>query len=271
MVSPEIEYTLRAMGLSERTVRQYLNVVKLVEDKYGKPLREVTLDEVFRFLADLTPQSRFAYAVALRSVLKAIGREDYARIKIPRAPHRRYVVIEEEKVKEICMDLAGRDLKLATAIALAYELALRVSELANMKLRDIDMDNWVATVERIKVRLVQRLPIVSDWVRTLLVRYISLHPRHTDYLIYSRKKPYRYSVPSLSWLITRTLREYGVEAKAHDLRHSRATNLLRMGLDIRALQLFLGHTSIAMTERYTHLTEVDLKKMIEELYAKAQK
>jgi site-specific recombinase XerD len=118
---------------------------------------------------------------------------------------------------------------------------------------------------------VQRLPIVSDWVRTLLVRYISLHPRHTEYLIYSRKKPYRYSVSSLSHLITKTLREYGVEAKAHDLRHSRATNLLRMGLDIRALQVFLGHSSIAMTERYTHLTEVDLKKMIEELYAKAQK
>jgi integrase len=271
MVSPEVEYTLKAMGLSRRTLRQYLNVVKLVEDRYGKPLREVTLDEVFKFLADLTPQSRFAYAVALRSALKAIGREDYARIKIPRAPYRRYVVIEEGKVKEICLDLAGRDLKLATAIALAYELALRVSELANMKLKDLDLDNWVATVERIKVRLVQRLPIVSDWARVLVSRYISLHPRHTEYLIYSRKKPYRYSVPSLSWLITKTLRDYGVEAKAHDLRHSRATNLLRMGLDIRALQLFLGHSSIAMTERYTHLTEVDLKRMIEGLYAGAQK
>jgi len=271
MVSPEVEYTLKAMGLSNRTIRQYLNVVKLVESAYGKPLREVTLDEIFRFLAGLTPQSRFAYAVALRSVLKSIGREDYARVKIPRAPYRRYVVIEEEKVKEICLDLAGSDLKLATAIALTYELALRVSELANMKLKDIDMDGWVATVERIKVRLVQRLPIISDWVRTLVFRYVGLHPRHTDYLIYSRKKPYKYSVSTLSWLITKTLRDYGLEAKAHDLRHSRATNLLRMGLDLRALQIFLGHSSIAMTERYTHLTEVDLKRMIEGLYARQRK
>jgi integrase len=271
MVSPEIEYTLKAMGLSGRTVRQYLNVVRLVEDRYGKPLREVSLDEVFRFLADLTPQSRFAYAIALRSALKAIGREDYARVRIPKAPHRKYVVIDEEKVKYICLDLSGRDLKLATAIALAYELALRVSELANMKLKDINIDGWVATVERIKVKLVQRLPIVSDWVRFLLARYVSLHPRHTEYLIYSRKKPYRYSVSSLSFLITKTLIEYGVDAKAHDLRHSRATNLLRMGLDIRALQLFLGHSSIVMTERYTHLTEIDLKRMVEEVYAKAKK
>jgi len=70
----------------------------------------------------------------------------------------------------------------------------------------------------------------------------------------------------MSRLISNTLRGFGYDLRPHDLRHSRATNLLRRGLDIRALQVFLGHSSIIQTERYTHLTEVDLKKMIEKLY-----
>jgi len=262
----EVRNRLIAKGLSERTVSNYLSAVKKFEEVTGKKLSEATPSDIYAFLASLPPPSRYAYGIALRSVLKSLELPTYASIKIARLRLRKYNVIPEDVIEKIVADLSGSDLKLAAAVALTYELGLRVSELANLRLEDLDTQSWTCTVERIKSRRVYRLPIVSDWVKTVLTRYLETHPRHTEYLIYSRKKPYKYRVPALSRLISATLKQYGIDARPHDLRHSRATNLLRKGLDVRALQVFLGHASISQTERYTHLTEVDLRRMIEKLY-----
>ena len=262
----ELVNLMRARGYSEKTISNYLTALKAFEKFSGKTVKDASVDEIIAFLASLTPQSRYMYAIAIRSVLKLLGRQDYTVIKIPKSKPRRYVIIPEEDVAKICYELYSSKPKLAVAIALTYELALRLSELCNLRLSDLDLNTWTATVERVKSKRVYRLPIISDWVKQLLIKYVSTHPRHTDYLIYSQKKPYRYRVPVMSKLISGVLKEYGYDAKPHDLRHSRATNLLKRGLDVRALQIFLGHASIAQTERYTHLTEVDLRKMIETLY-----
>jgi len=267
--SAHIEALLKLRGLSEKTIANYMNAVKQFEKRTGKPISQATVEDLANFLSSLPHQSRYAYTIALRTVLKLLGREDLAKLlKIPRKQRRKYTIIPEEKVREIAETLWQEgDYKLAIAIALGYELALRVSEICNLKLKDIDLNDWTVTVERAKGKRVYKLPIVSQWVKDLLLKYVAMHPRHTDYLIYSRKKPYRYSVATMSDMISRALKRFGfLDARPHDLRHSRATNLLRMGLDIRAVQLLLGHASISQTEIYTHLTAVDLRRMIEEVY-----
>jgi integrase/recombinase XerD len=263
-----IEALLKLRGLSEKTIANYLNVARQFEKRTGKPVSRSSVEDIANFLSLLPYQSRYAYTIALKTILKLLDKPEHKLLKIPRKQRRKYTIIPEEKVREVAETLWSEgEHKLAVAIAVGYELALRVSEVCNLKLKDIDINGWVVTVERAKGRRVYRLPIVSQWVKDLLLKYIAVHPRHTDYLIYSRKKPYRYSVATMSDMISKALKRFGfLDARPHDLRHSRATNLLRMGLDIRAVQLLLGHSSIAQTEIYTHLTEVDLRRMIEEVY-----
>ena len=263
----EIESLLRSKGLSEKTISNYLNVVRQFEKKMNKKIEEASREDVYNFLSSLSPKTRYAYAIALRSILKALEKDFYEDITIGRIGQRKYVIIPEEDVEKIVYSIADTNLKISTAIALTYELALRVSELVIMKIQDIDVDQWTANVYRVKSKRFYRLPIVSEWVKKIVLRHLEMHPRHTDYLIYSRKRPYRYNVSVMSRIISQVLKNYGYQdAKPHDLRHSRATNLLKRGLDVRALQIFLGHASISQTERYTHLTELDLRIMIEKLY-----
>jgi len=258
---------LKSRGLSENTIKNYLSVLKAFKKVVGKEVWEASFDDIAKFLSNLSPQSRYAYTIALKTILKLLNKPEHSMLKIPKKVQRKYTIIDEDKIREMCQNTYIENPKLAVAIALGYELALRVSEIVNLKLFDIDFESWTVTVERIKSKRVYRLPIVSEWVKELLVKYVSTHPRHTEYLIWSRKKPYKYSVATMSNLISKALKRYGYDkARPHDLRHSRATNLLRMGLDIRALQIFLGHSSISQTEIYTHLTEVDLRKMIENVY-----
>jgi site-specific recombinase XerD len=264
-----IEALLRLRGLSEKTIANYINALRQFEGRVGKPVSQASVEDLANFLSSLPYQSRYAYTIALKTTLRLLGREDMARLlRVPRKQRRKYTIIPEEKVREIAERLWWEgEHKLSIAIALGYELALRVSEICSLKLKDIDLSEWTVTVERAKGRRVYRLPIVSQWVKDLLLKYIATHPRHTEYLIWSRKKPHRYSAATMSDMISRALKRFGFpDARPHDLRHSRATNLLRMGLDIRAVQLLLGHASIAQTEVYTHLTAVDLRKMIEEAY-----
>ena len=264
-----IEALLRLRGLSEKTVANYINALRQFEKRVGKPVSQASVEDLASFLSSLPHQSRYAYTIALKTSLRLLGREDLARLlRVPRKQRRKYTIIPEEKVREVAEALWQEgEHKLAVAIALGYELALRVSEICSLRLRDIDLGDWTVTVERAKGKRVYRLPIVSQWVRDLLLKYVATHPRHTDYLIWSRKKPHRYSPATMSDAISKALKRFGfLDARPHDLRHSRATNLLRMGLDIRAVQLLLGHASISQTEIYTHLTPVDLRKMIEEAY-----
>jgi len=185
-VYDDVIYLLKARGLSDKTVSNYLTALRLLERHTGKSFKEVGVDEVFSFLSKQTPPSRYMYAIALRSVFKLLGREDYVKIKIPKVRERKYTLISEEEVEKICMSLFNHKRKVAVAIALMYELALRVSELCNLRLNDLNLSDWTATVERIKSRRVYKLPIVSHWVKELLTSYISTHPRHTEYVIYSQ-------------------------------------------------------------------------------------
>jgi integrase/recombinase XerD len=265
-----IEAILKLRGLSEKTISNYINVLRQFEKRVGKPISQATVEDLANFLTSLPYQSRYAYTIALKTILKILNKPEHQLLKIPRKQRRKYTIISEEKVREIVEKLWEEgEHKLAVAIALGYEVALRVSEICSLRLEDIDIEGWIVTVERAKGKRVYKVPIVSKWVKELLLKYIAIHPRHTNYLIWSRKKPYRYIPSTMSDMISKVLKKFGfMDARPHDLRHSRATNLLRMGLDIRAVQLLLGHASIAQTEIYTHLTAVDLRRMIEEVYSR---
>lgn len=149
-------------------------------------------------------------------------------------------------------------------LALLYATGCRVSEVANMCLRDVHLDEAFCRCvgKGNKERLVSLNPLVVTAVRNYLERERSVlvANRNCDSLLVSRTG--RGLTRVMLWKL---VKKYALRAGAsqdvspHTLRHSFATHMLAGGAEIRALQEMLGHASIATTQIYTHVEHSRLK------------
>jgi site-specific recombinase XerD len=149
------------------------------------------------------------------------------------------------------------NLKHRAILSLAYTTGIRRSELLGLKLPDIDHDrNQIRVVEG-KGRK-QRMVPVPDSVLSLLNGYCNAYkPKRYLFAGYYSEKPY--SATSFSHIVTRAAKKEGITKTVtpHVLRHSFATHMLEQGLNIKALQMILGHSSMKTTSVYLHVTNDD--------------
>ncbi len=160
-------------------------------------------------------------------------------------------------------------------IALFYMTGIRLSELVNLKLSDIDFYNLSVTVlgKRNKVR---QIPITLKHKRELehyLVtrkEFLEIVSLESEYLFLNNNGNKIY--PKFVYRIVNTeLKGFTTSEKKspHVLRHSFATNMLNKGADINAIKELLGHSSLAATQVYTHNTIEKLKEIYKQAFPKA--
>lgn len=136
-----------------------------------------------------------------------------------------------------------------------YSAGLRLNELVNLQLRDIDSKRMVITIRAGKGKK-DREVMLSEALLPVLRSYVKQHQPKT--FVFEGQEGGSYSARSVQQVLKSALREAGIRQRAsiHTLRHSFATHLLESGTDIRFIQEFLGHQSIKTTEIYTHVTTV---------------
>ena len=158
---------------------------------------------------------------------------------------------------------------------LFYSSGLRISELANLNRKDFDNANLQLRVrgKGKKERLVPITKTASEWV----VRYLEHKDRHIDGELHKAQKDgeaiflnrwgYRLQVRSIDRQFEQYLRASGLAGRItpHVIRHTIATHWLEKGMDLKTIQLLLGHRSLAATTIYTQVS-TRLKK---EVYDKA--
>lgn len=157
-------------------------------------------------------------------------------------------------------------------LELMYACGLRVSELVNLKLSDIDIDGGILTTTG-KGNKTRRVPVGShavEWVKG----YLGLRRKNENIEIDNL------FVTSRGNLLTRQeihafIKNYaekcGFEGVSpHTLRHSFATHLVQNNADIRSVQQMLGHADISTTQIYTHITSTQLKKNYERFHPRAK-
>ncbi|MCM8784663.1 MAG: site-specific tyrosine recombinase XerD [Candidatus Omnitrophica bacterium] len=174
------------------------------------------------------------------------------------------VLTEQEVEKLLNVEkISRKHLRNLAILELFYSSGLRISELCNLKLSNIDLENGFIKVKGKGNR--ERICLLNKTAIELLRQYLKERNGIDSYLFLNNqnKKISRQSV----WKIVKKYAKYaGIEknVKPHTLRHTFATHLLERGLDLRVLQELLGHKSIATTEIYTHLN----RKKIKEIYKK---
>lgn len=142
-------------------------------------------------------------------------------------------------------------------IELAYGCGLRVSEVVNIKISDLDIDRDTLMIRNSK-RAKDRQVLLPQKV---LLRLEAIYEQKwwNDY-VFESQRWWKLTTHSLQKIFHQWCKRIGMKKKAtfHSLRHSFATHLLENGTDIRYVQELLGHASIKTTQIYTHVMRKDL-------------
>lgn len=272
-------------GMAENTHSAYASDVRKLAaflETRSKPLPETTPDDLHEFIAGMhdlgiSPRTQARIISSLRSFfmfLKVEGRaisNPATLLEMPGIGEHLPEVLSLPEIDDMIAacdtsDILGR--RNAAIIELLYSCGLRVSELVTMPLSDIYLDEQFLLVKGKGSK--QRFVPMSPSAVNAVSQWISLD---RDSLLPSKKGPGTLFLNRRGQPLTRTMIFYivrdlakkaGVNKKIspHTLRHSFATHLLEGGASLNAIQMMLGHTSIATTEIYLHIDRTELRRQI---------
>ena len=183
-------------------------------------------------------------------------------------PNRFYSIERPRKRKKLPEILSVRDvqdlfaqvgnLKHRCIVGLLYSSGLRRAELLALKPTDLDFNRMMVRIGQGKGNK-DRYSILSKTLIPVLTEY--LHRYNPDQYLFESPKGGAYSASSVLKIVSRAAKRAGIRKRAtpHMLRHSFATHLLEKGVDLRRIQVLLGHNSSKTTEIYTHVAENSFK------------
>lgn len=271
-------------SLSDNTVSAYLadisKLFQFLEDEQIHPL-DVTLDNLETFSANLRdlgiqPRSQARILSGIRSFYHYLILEDYLQAdpsELLESPQTSLHLPEILTLEEIDLLIESIDLSTnegqrnRTILETLYSCGLRVSELCNLKLSDLYLEEGFIKVEG-KGSKQRLIPISPRAIRELQLYFIdrnqfSIKKDYEDYVFISKrgKNISRITVFHIIKTLAETI-SLKKTISPHTFRHSFATHLLEGGANLRAIQCMLGHESIGTTEIYTHLDTSRLRSEI---------
>jgi integrase/recombinase XerD len=190
---------------------------------------------------------RFLYKFGLNK------KYDKVSFKRPKSEKKLPKVIDGELI--INQLLKIENLKHRAILTLTFSVGLRVSEIVNIKIEDIDSKRMLIHIKNAKGRKDRIVPL-SQNVLTLLREYFKQY-RPKEYL-FNGQNSTQYSIGSCQSIYKKYIDQ---NSSIHTLRHSSFTNLLENGTDIRIIQKLAGHSNVKTTEIYTHVSNQVLGKV----------
>ena len=212
------------------------------------------------------------YAIAIRNFLKYLIKKDYTvvspdKIELPKLPQRQIEIIDYSDLERLLTAPQGgkfRDLRDTAILELLFSTGLRLGELCSLS-RYLDFSRGEITVRGKGEKL--RVVFISDRAQKAVKNYLAKRQDAEEALFISLNKKNavigRITPRAIQRLVDRYARQAGIVKRItpHGLRHLFATDLLINGADLRSVQELLGHSNIATTQIYTHLTNKELKEI----------
>jgi site-specific recombinase XerD len=284
-----LEYLEIEKGRSARTVRNYHFYLDRFLDWAGveKP-SAIDLELVRKYRLHLNrdiegredvtlkKSTQNYHLIALRSFLKHLQKRDIAtlapeKIELAKQSTRHIETLDEDellRLREAPLESGGLiGLRDKAIIELLFSTGLRVSELANLEIDNVNLKKDEFTVKGKGSK--HRVVFLSEAAKEAISNYLERRKDTAPYLFVShdKAKADRDPLPLSPRSIQRSLQKYAMHAgitkrvTPHVLRHTFATDLLHNGADIRSVQSMLGHESITTTQVYTHVTDKGLREI----------
>ena len=247
------------------------------------PPQQITDFLIFRKRAGLQASSIRLEAVAIRIFFRFLANryrwsENPAEtLSLPRPEKHLPETLNVAQVEKLLESINGNDplgLRDRAIFELLYSSGLRVSELCNARLENIDLDAGFIRVtgKGNKTRLVPLgAPACGALKNYLQKERPNLVAKKTGAEIFLSIRGKKLTPPRIRQLITQYASRAGIEAHVypHLMRHSFATHLLGGGADLRIIQELLGHADISTTQVYTHVEKSGLQAVIKKFHPRA--
>lgn len=255
-------------GYSNNTIDSYIGHMTRYLDYSGNYVDADIINEYSGYMI-YKKKSSYTYVNQMVSAVKLYCRHtkeisigEIIDVDRPKTEKKLPKVMSKKQIQNLFE--ATKNLKHQTAMMLSYSTGLRVSEVVNLKLENIDSDQMTIKVIQGKGGKDRLVPLSKKMLKHLREFYTIYEP-----------KEWMFENAIGNHLSTRTLQKAFVAAKEkakiktpatfHSLRHSFATHLLEAGVSLRYIQEILGHSSSRTTEVYTHVATSHFKTLVNPL------
>ena len=279
-----ISYLLFEKKYSENTIKSYKRDLKKFQKYFNnkniKTINKKDIQNYIEYLGkELEEKSVSRNISTLKSFYKyqkmnkEIDKNPMETITNPKLKKTLPKVLSEEEVNKL-LDINLNndfDYRNKAMLELMYSSGLRVSELINLKVNDIDLSN--ESVRIFGKGSKERIVPLNEYTVDALKIYITSHRKElfkhgeNDYLFLNNHGLKMTRQGFFKILKKKTKKKIiKTDFSPHTLRHSFATHLLKYGADLRSIQELLGHSDISSTQIYTHISNEKLKKNYEEYH-----
>lgn len=271
---------------SINTYTSYINDLYYFYIFIKKDLKKVTFKDVKDYLEHLNlkkekPSSVRRKISSLKSFYKFLYKNNYmdkkdyplTKVAYPKMEKKlpKFIYYNDllEIINESTKDKDGvRD---RLIIEMLYATGVRVSELINIKINDIDFNNRRIIV--LGKGNKERIVYYGEYAEEVLKEYMKTHERKNHNYLFVNSKGGQLTDRGVRYIIDNIMSKLSVKTHVtpHVLRHTFATDMLNNGCDIKVVQELLGHSSLKATEIYTHVTNEHLKKVYYECFPRRDK
>jgi site-specific recombinase XerD len=257
------DMTLR--NFAPGTISVYVHCVARFAQHFGQSPDRLGPEDVRAYLLHLIQERRVSWSYynqnlqALRFLYNTTLGRDWVlqHLACPKRPQRLPVVLGADEV--VRFFAAVGSLKYRAVLMTAYAAGLRLSEVATLRVEDIDSQRMVLRVRQGKGRQDRYVMLSPRLLQVLRQYWKAARPR--TWLFPGRDPDRPISAHAVMKACRRAREEAGLEKRVtvHTLRHSFATHLLEAGTDLRTIQVLLGHRSPRTTALYTHVSPAALR------------
>lgn len=259
-----LEMQLR--GYSAKTIKSYKGHFLRFYKFCNVKIDDIKEEDAKRYIAFLIQSQNVSFSYinqAINSIklYNKLIHKDLWNLDLPRPSKDTHLpnILSKEEVNKIINGLTN--IKHRSILYLVYGSGLRVGEVIQLKIEDINKDRMMIKVNQGKGRKDRYTLLPEKALALLKIYYQAYKPK--VWLFEGAKQNEHITERSVQKIFERALKNAGINKKAtvHTLRHCFATHLLESGVDIRYIQELLGHSSSKTTEIYTHVSNRALKNI----------
>jgi len=260
----KLRVELKISKNSDYTLRNYINAnEKLLEFSRKQP-EQITEDDVKLYISDnlshRASTSIILFLAAIKYAYSNILKRDVTRdIRRPKREKKTPVVLTKNEIKKLIGIIDTKKSKLM--VTLIYATGMRVSEIVNLKVSNLDFDDKIGHIRQAKGRK-DRIFNIPQFLFIKLEKQAEDQKRANQEYLFSGPKG-RLSTRNIQKIVKKAANRADIkkDVHCHTLRHSFATHLLENNVDIRKIQELLGHADLSTTQIYTHVSTEELKKI----------